>query len=1187
VLTVAKVKGNSADAYRQYLEGRTAPDERGDYYLKDGNVVEAPGRWELGPLGAAALGLEWPAACLTSEAFKAVMGGRHPATGEPLRRAGADATRVVALDLTFSAPKSVSVVWAFGDPELRAAVEGALERSADRAMTAAVALAPMVRRRVEGKVRHELARELITSSWRHTTARGVDGRAPDPQLHVHRLVHGAIRRDGHVAAVDSRTLLQHQRELGARFRSQLAREFEQLGFAIKRGSGRGGRYFEIEGVEPEVTETFSARHVQIQRRIEDALARRVRALEKAIAQGGEDGARAQRELDSLEFHGRLSPAQERAEAVGSRSAKGLVARGDLDRAWWQTGQRVGFDARTLQTLRGLERDPPGREQLREQVIARLTEFDATFTPTQGRAAALESAAGLGTSAELGDELYEKLHAAGVVIDLVDGRQTTSYHRALERQTVAAAEQLAGAADARRPVDAERVEREIARIDQELAAVGAGIAPEQAHAVRAACAAGRLTVIEGQAGTGKSTALQAIARAHQAAGQRILVTSTGGLAAARLARELERAGVTVEALTTEALRWRHAEGLARLDARTTVIHDEAALAATREQHFLLPACRDGGARLIAVGDGEQGQPVGAGGLWQRLGTIAQRAGARVELTAIVRARDPADRRDQVMFRHGHHRQALQGWLDRGRVTLTYRQEQAEDRALAAWHVDRAVGRDSAVFYTGSNERVDELNVRAQALRAHAGELGRDELALAKRPYGIRVGDEVLFRRRTWHEQLRRVENGTPARVLAVERDHAVLELDDGRRGAWTNRQLDDADVRLGYVQHPWPGQGLTVERLHYVHDTLANARATYVAATRPRGEFHLYAARETLEQIRDDRDQRELDVLAESLGQAEQDAPSIDVPLAQDRDGRELEPREGELHRDATELAPAAVDEGAGVAREDLHVADPLDPIREALGSDRAARLPDVPAPARLRTVEAERLRELVNERQAAIERFPGPEAFELRRLERDREQTRGERAHAARDIAALRAQRDGLGWRRRGERGQLDERIATRERAVENAVRELEALDEREALLVACGRHPDQWLERDGRHAAEWALARRELDVRRELAVREAGERAIVEPPAHVRRLLGDPPERAGEPRDRWEQLARDLERYRLEHGVDVDRDASIGRRPSGRAEQREHLVERIRELRAERGLAPEAPGLELDVDAPELDLGP
>ena len=245
----------------------------------------------------------------------------------------------------------------------------------------------------------------------------------------------------------------------------------------------------------------------------------------------------------------------------------------------------------------------------------------------------------------------------------------------------------------------------------------------------------------------------------------------------------------------------------------------------------------------------------------------------------------------------------------------------------------------------------------------------------------------------------------------------------------------------------------------------------------------------------------------------------------------------------------------------------------------------MPAPVQLERVDAERLRELVDEREAAIERFPGREAFELRRLERDRERARGELAQAERDVAALRAERDSLGWRRRAERGRLEERIATRQRAVENADRELAALDKREAMLVAGDRHPNQWLQRDGRQAAEWALARRELDVRRELAVREAGERAVLEPPAHIRGTLGERPDRAGGERERWEQLARDLERYRLEHGVDVDHDGPVGRRPSGRDEQREQLVERIRELRAERGLAPEAPGLELDIDAPELDL--
>ena len=149
MLTIAKIKAHSAGAYRQYLEGRAAPSDRRDYYLNDGNVVEAPGAWTLGELGAVARGLELSTP-LTSEAFSAVMNGNHRVTGEPLRRAGADATRVVALDLTYSAPKSVSVLWAFAGNELRGELEAALERSVDAAMAAALERVPVVGQRVDG-----------------------------------------------------------------------------------------------------------------------------------------------------------------------------------------------------------------------------------------------------------------------------------------------------------------------------------------------------------------------------------------------------------------------------------------------------------------------------------------------------------------------------------------------------------------------------------------------------------------------------------------------------------------------------------------------------------------------------------------------------------------------------------------------------------------------------------------------------------------------------------------------------------------------------------------------------------------------------------------------------------------------------------------------------------------------------
>jgi len=104
------------------------------------------------------------------------------------------------------------------------------------------------------------------------------------------------------------------------------------------------------------------------------------------------------------------------------------------------------------------------------------------------------------------------------------------------------------------------------------------------------------VIVGQAGTGKSTARAGVARAHQAAGREIVVTSTGAQAAERLAAELGQGRARGGVLD------RGAAGGARERCRglgpgTTVIHDEAALASTREPARLLTAAAQAGARLI--------------------------------------------------------------------------------------------------------------------------------------------------------------------------------------------------------------------------------------------------------------------------------------------------------------------------------------------------------------------------------------------------------------------------------------------------------------------------------------------------------------------------------------------------------------------------------------------------------------
>jgi conjugative relaxase-like TrwC/TraI family protein len=179
VLTVAKIPAAVAAGYAEYLQAKTQATGLGDYYLKDGDRVETPGRW----IGAATIVGTDPSARVEGEQLEALMDVRRPDTGEPLRPAGGNGTAVAAIDATFSAPKSVSAVWALGDPELRSAVERAHELAVDRATRYAVAQVAMIRERVSaGTVIHTQAADVVATGWRHSTARAVADPSSMPRL---------------------------------------------------------------------------------------------------------------------------------------------------------------------------------------------------------------------------------------------------------------------------------------------------------------------------------------------------------------------------------------------------------------------------------------------------------------------------------------------------------------------------------------------------------------------------------------------------------------------------------------------------------------------------------------------------------------------------------------------------------------------------------------------------------------------------------------------------------------------------------------------------------------------------------------------------------------------------------------------------------------------------------------------
>ena len=330
----------------------------------------------------------------------------------------------------------------------------------------------------------------------------------------------------------------------------------------------------------------------------------------------------------------------------------------------------------------------------------------------------------------------------------------------------------------------------------------------------------------------------------------------------------------------------------------MIHDEAALASTREQHQLLNAIQASGARLIEVGDPRQSQAVGAGGLWPHLTATACANQTHVELTHNVRASDPADRRDQQLLRGGHYEQAVRDYHRRGRIQLVREQSHAEDGALEAAQADREAGKRTLVIAQTSNERLDELNARAQAIRAEHGELGDQDLPVTGRPYELHAGDHIQIRHTIHHSDAGAIRNGTTGQITNIDRERqvATIVLSDERAVTLERQEIDAAEMRLAYVQHPFPAQGLTSDTTHLIVAEHATRDGSYVALTRARERSHIHAGLDQLDAENED----PLLTLAETIARSEPEIPSIQTPLAHET--MILEQHSHEQHQ---EIRPSA------------------------------------------------------------------------------------------------------------------------------------------------------------------------------------------------------------------------------------------------------------------------------------------
>jgi conjugative relaxase-like TrwC/TraI family protein len=770
MLSIGKLTAGRESYYLAHLA-----QGRDEYYL---HPTEPPGRW-LGQL-APTLGL---AGLVHADDFQAILSARDPATGVPLGR-GVDAPgRVTGFDLTFSSPKSISVLWALADPTVATVVADAHDRAVADALDALQTEAVRTRRGHAG-AQVVTTDGLVAAAFGHRSSR-----AGDPQLHTHVVVANLTRAstDGRWSTLYGQPIYAWAKTVGYLYQAALrARLTETLGITwgpVRRGVA------DIAGITPTQLAVFSQRRAQITA-----------------------------EMDRLGFTSR--DAAQTATLV-TRPAKTH----DTDLAELRTGwaARAAAVELSVTARTGPGRTPTRPDSLTDTLLGPdgLTAHTSSFD----RRACLQAlAAGYPDGAHpthlqaAADGLLAHPDVIALAAEPRTGRRYST------RQLLEVEERLVTQAVARRSEGVGRIPA--AALDAALAERPTLSAEQVAMVTRLVNSGAGIDVVIGRAGTGKTFALDAARAAWTAAGHPVIGAALAARAAAELQATAGIPSVTIDRLLADIETPGPLRGFA---PRTIVVVDEAGMVGTRKLARLLDAAHHHHTKVVLTGDPRQLPEIDAGGAFAAL---ARKLGP-IQLVDNRRQTLAWERQALDHLRAGTVAHAITAYAQAGRITLAQTADAARQTLVDDWWTARQTGA-SAAMYALRRDEVNDLNVRARAHLRSAGALLSDDITVAGRPFA--PGDEVLCLR---NDRRLGIRNGTTATLAHVDAGRAVITLSDGRTVILPGDYLAAGHLTHSYATTIHKAQGATVDRAFLLGSDQLFREAGYVGMSRARHESHVY------------------------------------------------------------------------------------------------------------------------------------------------------------------------------------------------------------------------------------------------------------------------------------------------------------------------------------------------------------
>ncbi|NEQ31711.1 MAG: relaxase domain-containing protein [Leptolyngbya sp. SIO4C5] len=819
-----------------------------DYYAAGETL---PGQW-FGQ-GAQRLGLGGE---IDSQHFRHLFYGFSPFDGDKklvqntgrwqrvVQRQGQTVTeeRRHAWDLTFSAPKSVSLLWALSPPGVQAIMLQCHTEAIHQVLSWAEAEFGRLRQGRNGS-QVEVAGWSI-ALFQHTTSRELD-----PQLHTHCcLMAVGVTPAGKTGQIESYALYRHKRLLGTAYRAALARQLEQhLDLAVRPHAAGHVKSFELEGVPQSIIDHFSKR------------AQQVRAA-----------------LQSQGYEGSHPKVAEQLTLI-TRRAKTQTIEGEAPFSrWQQAASNLGFSPQAASQVVGsvchLQQDLKNIQTATlQQAIAQLTQHHSHFSRYDLLRAAVEGAQlqGMGFQGalaavqawladapqwhqrpeqvvQLGEHRGERQYSTQAMVQLEQALLTQVKHLAAQPTLPVPAAEIRAAISARDP--------------------SRPLRPDQQQALWQLIATpGRIKVLTGVPGAGKTEVLGVAHQVWRQAGYRVVGLNFQGRTAADLEHktgipsdtihktlsEIEKGKFSVDTDLAAVVRAGRATAKqqkfyqyqlerrrCQIDQRTVVILDEGSMVDTRLLKRIADVVEAAGAQWIVAGDANQLPAIGPGG---GLAAIAELAPCSV-LTEPVRQQLLWQREQTKHLAAGEVETAIRTYHRQGRLQVLAKPDSTRAALISDWQQEGIHNPKDYVILAMTNAEVAACNQAAQGARLIAEAIGGQPIRVNGSSFY--VGDRILFRRANPEATVpfRRygVRNGQFATVEQISAFAAEISvrLDSGARLTLPVNEFPH--FRLGYAGTTYFFQGESVvQTFVQVGGALQDLEQTLVQLTRHRQDVRLY------------------------------------------------------------------------------------------------------------------------------------------------------------------------------------------------------------------------------------------------------------------------------------------------------------------------------------------------------------